>query len=150
MLELLLAIYGFIVLVIWAHFDENYGDIPAVYVTPFVLGLLAIFYFLNFTSIYIWLILFSLFVGIYWFSNRILKQKFGFADVVGLPFGLSIVFTFGIFMWIGFALFLAFQVLFFDKLPEKLTGKRDIKNNMRFLPLIFNAYVVGVLIAWII
>lgn len=144
---MILALFGVGVTAVWANTDTKTG-----YVNPWVMAipgvLLALINFWAF--LFVFAPFFGLFTLIYVVVNKKTPYKFGFADVMALPFAMAVIFSYGIFYQMAFALTLGFQMAFIGRLPRLFVGKRDEKGNIRFCPLLFNALVVGGLVAWLI
>lgn len=131
---------GFITLGSWANHDERTGFISNYWLIP----PLALTFLLDwFSWVTVFLPLFVGFVVLYIIINKWTPFKFGFADVFGLPFSLYLTALIGIPALLGYAVSLGVQTALFDRLPWLIVGKKDQNGNIRFLPLVFNSYLLG-------
>lgn len=140
-----LIILGLVAIGIWSYLDSKYGQIGSWWIIiPLVIS-----FFLDWLS---WMIhfapLFGLFIVIYVMANLYGKGKlkFGFADVISIPFAVWIALNTGILMAVPFALLLAIQTILYDKMPLILVPKRDDRGNIRYITVLFNAFLGGLIV----
>jgi len=137
---MIISVFGLLILGVWANFDAKEGRIGTLWLLlPCVIATLINWLFLP---------LFGVFALVYVGINKFIHYKFGFADAMAMPFALSILNLPGFVLTglPGFAVFLGVQTLFYDHLPRLLVGRRDKNGNIRYVPLIFNAFLVGVVV----
>lgn len=138
----LAAFFGVVILSVWAHFDSRDGQIGN-YTLSIPIGIAFILNWWAWVSIY--LPMFLGFIFLYILANKKTPFKFGFADVMALPFGVWITIITGYVMMIVFPLMLGLQILIYDRLPRFLVPARQKDGNIRFLPVIFNALAVALI-----
>lgn len=138
--------FGLFVIGSWAFFDQQDGLIPTWWVIlPVIIGLIV-------NPIEWFTIFLPLFVGLttmYIIINKKTPYKLGFADIVAVPYAIFLITQTSFIPIVITALLLAFQQLAYNKLPSLIVGKKDKEGNIRFVPLIFNAYLFG-LVAYVI
>ena len=143
-MSIALAIVGFLILAVWAHLDEKRGEASSLWIAiPLVIGLVL-------GNPWTWATLFlpmwGLFIAMWYAISRWAKPfKFGFWDAVGIPFSLWMATELGILVMAGYGAALAFQIIFYGKLPRILVPAK-IRGNIKFMPVLANAFAIGLIV----
>lgn len=141
-----LAIFAVFVMAAWAYYDAKLGEIGNYWLS-IPIGIGFFLDWLGWTTIF--LPLFLGFLGMYWVINKKTTLKFGFADVMALPFALWVVIMSGFVVAVTFALVLALQTFIYDRIPRFLVPEK-VNGNIKYIPVVFNALLVAVVMKFLL
>lgn len=143
-----LMLFGLGVLGVWSYLDAKHGQASAYWIfIPVGIG----FFLSPWPWVKTFLPVFAVTLLIYLALLRVSrkggkKTGFGLWDVVAAPFLVWLLVEGGILLMAIAPMAIGIQILLYDRLPRFLVPKRLPNGFLKLLPVIFNAFLVGLFV----
>lgn len=141
------AAFVLLMIGVWAYQDAKSAKVSSLWMAiPIGLGFAVDWYSWTVHFLPMFLILSGLYVVV----NKKTPFKLGFADVMSVPFAVWVTMITGFWMLVAFPLVLGAQMIVYNKLPRLLVPPKDTGGNIKFVPVVFNAFLIALLLHLVI